>query len=306
MSLSGNRLGVRMRRIAFTCKRLNAFKSTCRIFCNLTLVPVVSERGSYVLFYKNFITYRAVLALGKSGFGTGSGLCGVDNFGMSLCLNSFGIGMRRIALTCERLNAVYSTCCILCNSALVPVVSERGSYVLFYENGITYRAVFALGKSGFGTGRSLCGIDNFRMTVSLNNRFKSISAVRADLDIISVMRTVGRNSLGFLHMMNVGYRMSRYACGAICTHTFFRMILAVTVILPFGVIMSECIFKIIVVRISAFRACIGGKSFIKTCRFYGNGCKFTVLGIEMIICVTCTAGTFTLVAMSFIGIRFGG
>ena len=149
-------------------------------------------------------------------------------------------------------------------------MAECGYFILFYDNFIAYRAVLALGKSRFGAGCSLCGIDNFRMTVSLNNRFKSISAVRADLDIISVMRTVGGNSLGFIHMMNICYRMSRYNCGTICTHTFLSMILAVAVISPCGIIMTECVLKIVVIRISAFGTRIGCKSFIKTCRVYGN------------------------------------
>ena len=71
-------------------------------------------------------------------------------------------------------------------------MAERGSYVLFYENGITYRAVFALGKSGFGTGRRFCGIYN--RSVSLCGDFCLLNyctAYRAFDMLIALVYTVG-------------------------------------------------------------------------------------------------------------------
>ena len=209
VSLCGNSLGICMRRVALTRKRFNTLVRTCRIRCDFALVPVVSECGHFILFYKNFITNRAMFALCKSRFGTGRSLCGIDSFNVTLCGNfslfnyrtayrtfdmlialvytvglfvnnpiglsmslsgnSLGICMRRVAFARKRFNALVRTRRIHCNFALVPVMTKRGNFILFYKNFIAYRAVFALGKSGFCTCCGLCGVNNFGMSLCRNH-----------------------------------------------------------------------------------------------------------------------------------------
>ena len=56
-----------------------------RVGVNDPFAVAVSLCGNYVLSNKDFVTYRAVLTFGKTGFGAGRCSSGINYFCMSLC-----------------------------------------------------------------------------------------------------------------------------------------------------------------------------------------------------------------------------
>ena len=58
-----------------------------RVGVNDPFAVAVSLCGNYVLSNKDFVTYRAVLTFGKTGFSAGRFNSSVNDFGVSLCRN---------------------------------------------------------------------------------------------------------------------------------------------------------------------------------------------------------------------------
>ena len=115
------------------------------------LAKRVAEFVNYFLCNENYVTYGAVLTLSKTGLGTGGCYRLVNYLGVAEC------GIEN--------NATYGTglcsstgCCCACG------VTECVNYFLLNENLVTYGAVLALGKTGFGAGRRYCLIYYYGVT----------------------------------------------------------------------------------------------------------------------------------------------
>lgn len=89
-----------------------------------TVIPDMTLGGNNFLRYQHSIAHGAMLAPGQTGLGTGSGLGGVHDLG----------------------------------------VTGGGNFFLRYQHGIAHRAMLALGQTGLGTGRSLSGVHDLSVT----------------------------------------------------------------------------------------------------------------------------------------------
>ena len=104
---------------SYVCRTAN-IAGVVTVFCGLG----VSECIDCFLFNKNYLTYGAVRAFGKSCCGTCRSYCFVGHFG----------------------------------------VAEGSDFCLRYKNFVTYAAVLTFGKSCFGTGGSYCLVGHFGVT----------------------------------------------------------------------------------------------------------------------------------------------
>ena len=125
----------------------------------------MSERCNSILCYENCVTYRAVLAFGKTGSGTCSSNCCVNNLSMSERCNSFLrnenlVTYGAVLTLCKTGSGTCSSNCSVNNLSM----SERCNSFLRNENLVTYGAVLTLCKTGSGTCSSNCSVNNLSMS----------------------------------------------------------------------------------------------------------------------------------------------
>ena len=182
--------------------------------CNSPCAPVVTERGNLLLCDENLFACRAVLALGKSLFGAGRSLCGVDYLNVSVRLDSACLDVACVTLADALLAAVLCACRGRCNSPCAPVVTERGNGFLCFEHNAAAvaRTVIPYGKTRFNTRRRFCRIGRGQMSERLRSDFFiSVFAVvgahhrnlarlgtcRIDFFTLTVIVTCRRERFGF-------------------------------------------------------------------------------------------------------------
>ena len=180
-----------------------------RITSVIIVIVLMAESRENGLRYENLIANRAVLTLGKTGFGTSRSFSLVNDLGMAESINGNSFSLK--------LFAAYGTV----NYAIIRTVRYTvGSYVVFFSsfacgmtesgyNGLRYenftanRAVLTLGDSVFGASRSFRFINNNRMTKSVNNglRYKNLVTNRA---VLTLGKTGFGTSRSFCRVNNLG------------------------------------------------------------------------------------------------------
>ena len=190
--------------------RQNIYISMCA-FCitNITtfiaafIILIIIYMGdfcSFLLSYECLITYRAVLTLSETCFGTGCAYRLINNLGvakrihnslrhknivtyrtvLSLCKTAFGTGSTNRRIGClgmaerrVKLYITYSTVLRIYTICCRTGGMTRCVYnCLRKSNLVTYRAVLTLGKSAFGAGCTNCRINNHAVTKCIHNSLR--------------------------------------------------------------------------------------------------------------------------------------
>ena len=230
----------------------------------LCLIGVTGCRNNRLL-YERFVTYRALLTLGKTGFGAGCVLAGNYFLGVSCYGNNRLLYERfatyRTLLTLGKTG--FGAGCILAGNNFLGV-SCYGNNRLLYERFTADGTLLTLGKTGFGAGCCLAGNDLFGVLGCRN---------------ICIDFNVTTNGTGVRGITLFGAGGSRYGCNVIMTCSCdlfdFEMVAMVAVaslftfkragrsgsLYPFAIAMTESYCVVIHFNISA-SAGIGGVALL--------------------------------------------
>ena len=195
-------------------KELRLFRATSRAV--LTLISMAERRLQY------YGTASTGLRIGTGRSVTG----GVSETGDSLTLLIYGLTLLAVLVACITESRTSGCICTLDNGLVLGVIAvcrvnsltyrANAVYVavrghlhgfLCLKNRLTYRALLTFSKAGFSTGRSLCFINYFGMTVCLNDIFGlGITAVFTCVGGITVLCTGGCGHYRFKAMIGTNYR----------------------------------------------------------------------------------------------------
>lgn len=132
----------------------------------IRIVIIMTCCRDNLLFYKYCVTYGAVFAFGKSGFGTGWSSRLVNNDGMTLCRTFVCHGIRYItAVAFCGFGSVGCAGCVTVVNIVCEAVTECVGFCLSNNDLAADRALLSFGKTGFGASRGNCLVDNDCMTL---------------------------------------------------------------------------------------------------------------------------------------------
>lgn len=175
MTCGGNGFGFGLAaRRAFSCLSA-AFSAGCS-FCGAPASEIVTRRLDNGLCLYHFAANRAVRTLGLTVGGAGRWHGFVDNFGVTISLDRFGLCCTALRASIS-FNTGFSASRLFCNLAIVVFVTRRLDDCLRLYHFAANRAVRAFGFAIGGAGGGDCLIYNFGVTFGRDNFCIGVAAV---------------------------------------------------------------------------------------------------------------------------------
>lgn len=175
VTFGGNGFGFGLAaRRAFSCLSA-AFSAGCS-FCGAPASEIVTRRLDNGLCLYHFAANRAVRTLGLTVGGAGRWHGFVDNFGVTISLDRFGLCCTALRASTS-FNAGFSASRLFCNLAIVVFVTRRLDKCLLLYHFAANRAMRTFGLAVGGTGRGDGFVDNLGMTFGRDSFRIGVAAV---------------------------------------------------------------------------------------------------------------------------------
>ena len=187
------------------CGSDNAGTIVALVICFITCVAGSSY---FFLCYENFVTCRAVLTFGKTGFFALGSDCSINNFGVTGS-SYFFLCNKNLVTNGAVLTFGKTGFFALRSNSSVNYFGVTGSsyFFLFHENFVTNGAVLTFGKTGFFTIGSNCSVNYFGVTESFSGIGCIGFTASAGVSCITILGASGSsyNSIITVYVVRLGY-----------------------------------------------------------------------------------------------------